>query len=148
MDPQSGKLALLNTVSSRGGGPCHLLVDKTGKNLLVANYNTGSVASLPVKEDGSLAEASAFVQHTGSSVDRQRQQGPHAHSVNLSADNRFMIVTDLGLDETLVYRFDAAKGSLTPNDPPFAKVKPGAGPRHFAFHPKEKHAYVINEIQS
>ncbi len=148
IDPQSGKLTLLNTVSSKGGGPCHVLVDKTGKNLLVANYGTGSVASLPVKEDGSLGEASAFVQHTGSVALPQRQGGPHAHSVNLSADNRFMIATDLGLDEALVYRFDATKGSLTPNDPPFAKVAPGSGPRHFAFHPTEKYAYTINEISS
>ena len=148
IEPQSGKLTLLNTVSSKGTGPCHVLVDRTGKNLLVANYGSGSVASLPVKSDGSLSEASAFIQHKGSSVDRQRQQGPHAHSVNLSADNRFVIVTDLGLDQALVYRFDAAKGSLTPNDPPFAKLNPGAGPRHFAFHPKGAYAYVINEIQS
>jgi 6-phosphogluconolactonase len=136
IDPQSGKLTLLNTVSSRGGGPCHVLVDKTGKNLLVANYGTGSVASLPVKDDGSLGEASAFVQHTGQVALPERQGGPHAHSVNLSADNRFMIATDLGLDEALVYRFDAAKGTLTPNDPPFAKVEPGSGPRHFAFTPR------------
>jgi 6-phosphogluconolactonase len=148
IDPQSGKLTLLNTVSSKGAGPCHVLVDKTGKNLLVANYSSGSVASLPLKSDGSLSEASAFIQHKGSSVDPQRQQGPHAHSVNLSADNRFMIATDLGLDQALVYRFDAAKGLLTPNDPPFAKLNPGAGPRHFAFHPKGNYAYVINEIQS
>ncbi len=98
IDPRNGKLIFLNTVSSKGAGPCHLLVDKTGKNLLVANYGSGSVASLP--------------------------------------------------DQALVYRFNAAKGSLTPNDPPFAKLNPGAGPRHFAFDPKEKHAYVINEIQS
>jgi 6-phosphogluconolactonase len=148
IDPQSGKLTLLNTASSRGGGPCHLLVDKTGKNLLVANYGTGSVASLPVKQDGSLGEATAFVQHAGQVALPQRQGGPHAHSVNLSADNRFMIATDLGLDEALVYRFDAAKGSLTPNDPPFTKVEPGSGPRHFAFHPKGNYAYAINEIKS
>ena len=148
IDPRNGKLIFLNTVSSKGAGPCHLLVDKTGKNLLVANYGSGSVAAFPVKNDGSLGEASAFVQHKGSSVNKQRQEGPHAHSVNLSADNRFLIVTDLGLDQALVYRFNAAKGSLTPNDPPFAKLKPGAGPRHFAFDPKDKHAYVINEIQS
>jgi 6-phosphogluconolactonase len=148
IDPQSGKLTLLNTVSSRGGGPCHVLVDKTGKNLLVANYGTGSVASMPVKEDGSLGEATAFVQHTGQVALPERQGGPHAHSVNLSADNRFMIATDLGLDEALVYRFDSAKGTLTPNDPPFAKVEPGSGPRHFAFHPTGKYAYTINEIKS
>jgi 6-phosphogluconolactonase len=148
IEPQSGKLTLLNTVSSRGGGPCHVLVDKTGKNLLVANYGTGSVASIPVKEDGSLGESTAFVQHTGHSVNPERQEGPHAHSVNLSADNRFMIATDLGLDEALVYRFAPAQGSLTPNDPPFAKVEPGSGPRHFAFHPTGKYAYTINEIKS
>src|SRR5262245_4907957 len=148
IEPQTGKLTLLNTVSSKGSGPCHVLVDKTGKNVLVANYGSGSVASLPVKSDGSLGEASAFVQHQGSSVNPQRQQGPHAHSVNLSADNRFMIATDLGLDQAVVYRFDAAKGTLTPNDPPFAKVNPGAGPRHFAFDPKNRYAYTINEIQS
>ena len=135
-------------MSSKGAGPCHVLVDKTGKNLLVANYGSGSVASFPMKSDGSLSEASAFIQHKGSSVDKARQEGPHAHSVNLSADNRFVIVTDLGLDQALVYRFDAAKGSLTPNDPPFAKLNPGAGPRHFAFDPKGNYAYVINEIQS
>jgi 6-phosphogluconolactonase len=148
IEPKSGKLTLLNTVSSRGGGPCHVLVDKTGKNLLVANYGTGSVASMPIKEDGSLGEASAFVQHAGQVALPQRQGGPHAHSVNLSADNRFMIATDLGLDEALVYRFDSAKGTLTPNDPPFTKVEPGSGPRHFAFHPTGKYAYTINEIKS
>ena len=86
------------------------------------------------------------MQHTGSSVNPQRQRGPHAHSVNVSPDNRFAIVADLGLDKLMVYRFDAAKGALTPNDPPFAAVKPGSGPRHFAFHPSGKFAYVINEL--
>src|SRR5260370_8496254 len=148
IEPQGGKLTLLNTVSSRGGGPCHVLVDKTGKNLLVANYGTGSFASLPIKEDGSLGEASAFIQHSGSSVNAERQKGPHPHSVNLSPYNPFVIVTDLGLDEALVYKFDAAKGTLTPNDPPYAKVEPASGPRHFAFHPTGKYAYTINEIKS
>ncbi len=146
IDPQTAKLTLLNTVSSKGGGPCHLIVDKTGKNLLVANYGTGSVASLPIKDDGSLSEASAFIQHKGEVADKVRQEGPHAHSVNLPRSNRFMLATDLGLDEVLVYKFDAAKGSLTPNDPPFTKVAPRTGPRHFAFHPSEKFAYIIDEI--
>jgi 6-phosphogluconolactonase len=101
-----------------------------------------------VKDDGSLGEASAAIQHTGSSVDKERQEGPHAHSVNLPADNRFMLAADLGLDEVLIYKFDAAKGSLTPNDPPYGKVKPGSGPRHFAFHPSGKYAYAINEMAS
>jgi 6-phosphogluconolactonase len=148
IDPASGKLTLLNRVSSRGGGPCHLVVDKTGKDVLVANYGGGSVAVLPLAEDGRLREASAFIQHSGSSVNPARQKGPHAHSINVSPDNRFAVAADLGLDELLVYRFDPAKGALTANDPPFTKVNPGAGPRHFAFHPGGRFAYVINEMQS
>ena len=112
----------------------------------MANHGTGSVASLLIKEDGSSSEASAFVQHQGEVADKVRQGGPHAHSVNLPKSNRFMLVTDLGLDKVFVYRFDAAKGSPTPNDPPFAKVDPRSGPRHFVFHPSEKFAYIINEI--
>jgi 6-phosphogluconolactonase len=114
----------------------------------VANYGSGSVAVLPVKQDGSLGEASAFIQHTGSSVNTQRQKEPHAHSINVSPDNRFAVAADLGLDELLVYRFDPTKGSLTANEPPFTRVNPGAGPRHFAFRPDGKFAYVINEIGS
>jgi 6-phosphogluconolactonase len=148
MDRKTGKLTLLNRVSTKGSGPCFVSVDKSGKAVLVANYGSGSVALLPVKEDGSLAEASAFVQHSGSGANPRRQQGPHAHSINVSPDNRFAIAADLGLDKLLVYRLDAVKGTLTPNDPPFAKVDPGSGPRHFAFHPDARHAYVINEIAS
>jgi len=148
LDGRTGKLTFLNTVSSRGADPCYLVVDKTGKNLLVANYSGGNVAVFRVLEDGRLGEASAFVQHVGSSVNPERQKGPHAHSINLSSDSRFAIVADLGLDQLLVYRFDAAKGTLAANTPAFAKVNPGAGPRHFAFHPSGKFAYVINEMQS
>ena len=148
LDATTGTLTFLNRVSSGGAGPCHLVVDKTGKNVLVVNYGSGSVAVLPLEEDGRLKEASSFIQHKGSSVNPKRQQGPHAHSVNLSADNRFAVVADLGLDQVLVYRFDPAKGSITPNEPPFTAVKPGSGPRHFAFHPTGKFAYVINELAS
>lgn len=148
IDPRTGKLTFLNEVSSRGGDPCYVVVDKTGKSLLVANYGGGSVAALPVLGDGRLGEASAFVQHAGSSVNPERQQGPHAHSINLSPDNRFAIAADLGLDQLLVYRFDPTKGSLAANNPAFTKVNPGAGPRHFAFHPGGRFAYVINEMQS
>jgi 6-phosphogluconolactonase len=146
IDKTSGKLKLLNTVSSQGGGPCHVNVDRTGRNLLVANYNTGSTAVLPVNGDGSLKESSSWIQHKGSGVNAQRQQGPHAHSVNMSPDNRFAIVADLGLDQVLVYKFDPAAGKIEPNEPPFTKVKAGGGPRHFALHPGGKRAYVINEM--
>ncbi len=146
LDRATGKLTLLNSASSGGKGPCHLVVDKTGKNLLVANYGSGAVAVLPIQADGRLSEPSSVIQHSGSSVNRARQQGPHAHSVNLSPDNRFAFVADLGLDKVLVYKFDAAKGTITPNTPPFAAVAPGSGPRHFAFHPSGKFAYVISEM--
>jgi 6-phosphogluconolactonase len=121
-------------------------VDKTGKTVLVANYGGGSVAALPIAADGRLGKATAAIQHKGSSVNQQRQSAPHAHSINIDSSNRFAVAADLGLDKLLIYRLDAAKGTLTPNDPPFASVAPGSGPRHFAFHPNGKFAYVINEM--
>jgi 6-phosphogluconolactonase len=146
ISPETGALKLLNQMSSGGGSPCHVLVDRTGKNLLVANYGTGSVSCFPLKADGSMAEASAFHQHSGSGPNRGRQAGPHAHQAVVSPDNRFVFVPDLGLDSLMIYRFDAAKGTLTPHDPPAAKVAPGAGPRHLAFHPKGRFAYAICEL--
>jgi 6-phosphogluconolactonase (cycloisomerase 2 family) len=146
IDRKSGKLTPLNAQSSKGAGPCHLVVDPTGKNVLVANYGGGSVACLPIGDDGRLAEASSFIQHTGSSVNPQRQKGPHAHSINLDKAGRFAFAADLGLDKVLVYRLDPGDGKLTPNDPPSASVPPGSGPRHFAFHPSGRFAYVINEM--
>jgi 6-phosphogluconolactonase len=146
IDRATGKLTFLNELPSRGADPCYITVDKTGKFVLVANYTGGSVIVYPVLDDGRLGEASAFVQHTGHGPNAERQEGPHAHSIDLSPDNRFAFVDDLGLDELLVYKFDAAKGSLTPNDPPFAKLDPGAGPRHFALRPDGKFAYVVTEI--
>jgi 6-phosphogluconolactonase len=133
-------------VASQGADPCYLIVDKAGKYVLVANYTGGSIAVFPVLADGKLGDASAFVQHTGHGTDPRRQEGPHAHSIDLSPDNRFAMVDDLGLDELLVYKFDGAKGTLTSNDPPFAKVEAGAGPRHFALRPDGKFAYVVAEM--
>ena len=146
IDLKTSKLKFLNTVSALGTSPCHVSVDKTGKDVLVANYD-GSVAVLPVNDDGSLRDASAFIQHTGSSVNKERQEAPHAHCIFTSPDNHFALAADLGLDEVLVYRFDPARGSLTPNNPPFGKTPPGSGPRHFAFHPSGRFVYVINEIK-
>jgi 6-phosphogluconolactonase len=148
VDPKTGGLTLLNQQSSRGSGPCHLVVDKAGKNVLVANYGGGSVAVLPIGEGGRLDAAASFIQHTGSSVNRSRQAAPHAHSVNLDTANAFAFVADLGLDKVLVYRFDPSKGTIVPNDPPAATLTPGAGPRHFAFHPSGKYAYAIGELDS
>jgi len=148
VDQKTGKLSLLNEVPSRGADPCYIAFDKTGKYALVANYTGGSVAVFPVQSDGHIGEASAFVQHRGSSVNKERQEGPHAHWIETTPDNRFAITVDLGLDELLVYHFDASKGTLTPNDPPYASLDPGSGPRHLAFHPNGKFVYVVNELQS
>jgi 6-phosphogluconolactonase len=148
IDHITGKLTFLNEVPSLGADPCHITVDKTGKYVLVANCTGGSIAVFPILADGKLGEASALVQHTGHGTNPKRQEGPHPHSIDLSPDNRFAMVDDLGLDELLVYKFDAATGSLTPNDPPFAKLDAGAGPRHFALHPTGKFAYVVAEMQS
>jgi 6-phosphogluconolactonase len=146
IDSATAKLKFLNSASSRGDGPCHLAVDQSGKFLFVANYGSGSTAVLPIHEDGSLGESASFVQHAGSSADKARQQGPHAHCVTQSPDGRFLMVEDLGLDEVLVYRFDASKGTLTPNSPPFAKLAPGTGPRHLAFSGDARFAYVLGEM--
>lgn len=146
VDEASGTLGLLNQEPSRGQGPCYVTVDRGGANVLVANYGSGTVACLPIGGDGRLRPASSSLQHEGSVADPKRQGGPHAHSINLDDANRFAIAADLGLDKLLINRFDPAKGTLTPNDPAFARVAPRSGPRHFAFHPDGRHAYVINEI--
>jgi 6-phosphogluconolactonase len=148
IDRKTGALTFLNKIDSGGGGPCHLVVDKTGKMLFVANYGSGSVASFAIKPDGSIGEKTGFDQHTGSSIDPARQKGPHAHAVVLSPDNRFLFVPDLGTDQIKVYRVDAAKGTFTPNDPPFATVKAGYGPRHFTFGRGAKFAYAVCEMGS
>jgi 6-phosphogluconolactonase len=148
IDRATGKLKLLNQMATGGGGPCYINVDKSGKYVFVANYDGGSVAAFPVLEDGRLGEASAFIQHEGHGTDPKRQEAPHAHSIDPSPDNHFVIVDDLGLNETIIYKFSDANGSLTLNQPPFAKADPGAGPRHFAFSPSGKFAYVLHEMGS
>jgi 6-phosphogluconolactonase len=147
IQPQTGKLSLLNQVSSRGEGPAHITLDRTGKYALVSNYTLGSVAVFPVLKNGRLGETTAFVQHQGASVNPQRQKGPHAHAITLSPDNRFAIVADLGLDQLLTYSFDAAKGTLG-TQPQIVKASAGAGPRHLVFSSNGRFLYVINELQS
>jgi len=148
LDAKTGELKRINQQSSVGAGPCHIVCDKAGKNVLIANYGGGSAAVFPVDKDGKLAEASSFVQHMGSSVDKSRQEGPHAHSVNLDAANKFAMVADLGLDKVLVYKFDSEAGKIVANEPPAVDLAPGGGPRHFAFHPNGKYAYVNGEMAS
>jgi 6-phosphogluconolactonase len=145
---KTGALKFLNQVPTRGAGPCHVSLDRNGAYLLVANYDGGSIASFPVHDDGSLGTASGFVQHSGSGPNKERQEGPHAHWIGTSPDNRFALAVDLGLDQVIVYGFDSSKGTFAPLLSGFAKVKPGAGPRHLAFHPNGKFAYVLSEMDS
>ncbi|HEV8543438.1 MAG TPA: beta-propeller fold lactonase family protein, partial [Verrucomicrobiae bacterium] len=128
IDAKTGKLTKINETTTGGPGPCHLSIDKTGKFVLAANYAGGSVCVAPINTQGELGADSEFIQHTGSSVNKPRQNEPHAHSINLDAHNRFAIAADLGLDKLFVYRFDAKEGKLAPNDPPFTKISPGSGP--------------------
>jgi 6-phosphogluconolactonase len=148
IDPGSGALTKINEQSSGGPGPCHLVVDRRGKAVLVANYGGGSVAALPIGPNGRLEPASAFLQHAGRSVNPRRQERPHAHSINVDPSNRYAFVADLGVDKIFIYRFNADDGSLEPNDPPFVATPPGGGPRHFALHPSGKFAYANNELTS
>jgi 6-phosphogluconolactonase len=146
IDRGSGMLSLINRVFSGGSSPCALTVDRTGRFLLVANYGSGSVSLFPVKRDGSLAKASAFDQHHGSSIDLQRQHTPHAHSASFSPDDRFALSADLGMDRVFIYRLDPLRGKLTTVG--YGGVAAGSGPRHLAFHPNGKFAYVISELTS
>ncbi len=124
IDAKTGSLTPINAQPSGGQGPCHLAVDATGANVLVANYGNGSVSVLPVAADGRLSAPAVVIQHKGSSVDRRRQEGPHAHEVVLDAANRLAVVPDLGLDHLQLYDFDAGKHALTAHDPAFATVAP------------------------
>ena len=149
VDRPTGRLTFLNQVGSRGADPCYLIVDKSGKHVLVANYVGDSVAVFPILEDGKLGEASDFIApRTGHGANPARQEAPHAHSIDLSPDNHFGFVDDLGLDALFVYKFDSANGTLTPTDPPIVKFDPAAGPRHLVFGPKAKFAYVIAELSN
>jgi 6-phosphogluconolactonase len=146
IDPKTGDLALVSQQASGGTGPCHLVVDKAGRNVLVANYGGGTVAVLPIGADGRLAPASSVRTHEGSGPNKGRQERPHAHGIYLDAAERFAFSPDLGADRVFVYRFDAAKGTLEPHGA--APLAPGSGPRHMAFHASGKYAYVINELLS
>jgi 6-phosphogluconolactonase len=144
-DRQTGKLTPLNEQRSMGNHPCYVAVDKTGRWVTVGNYSSGTAAVLPVQGDGSLGEAVDSVQHTGGSVNKQRQQKPHVHATVLSPDNRFLYVPDLGTDQLMVYRFNAGNGKIRPSD--FSvKAEPGSGPRHFDFHPNGRWAYLVHEL--
>lgn len=142
----TGALTLLNQQSAGSPGPCHLIVDSSGKSVLVANYSGGSVAALPLAADGKFSGPPTVVRHSGSSVHPTRQKQSHAHAIMVSPDNRYALAPDLGIDRVLVYRLNPAKATLTPHTPSSVTLPPGSGPRHLAFRPDGKFVYVINEL--
>ena len=148
VDGATGALTPINRRPTLGGAPCYVTVDRTGRNVLVANYMGGNVVVFQADAEGRLSPATDDRRHEGRGPNPERQEGPHAHMIALDPEERFALAADLGLDKIMVYRFDAERGSLTPNDPAAAELHPGAGPRHFAFHPDGRRVYVINELDS
>lgn len=145
VDQRTGALRLLNQRASKGGAPCYVTVAESGRFVLVANYTGGNVVVLPVLGDGSLGDVK---QDEGSGPDRERQKASHAHCIMLDRANRFAYACDLGTDKVMAYRFDSRTGGLQPSTPPSVSMKPGAGPRHLAFHPRGRFVFVLNELDS
>jgi 6-phosphogluconolactonase len=144
----TGELTFLNQKPSGGAGPCHLAVAQSGQCVVAANYGSGSIAIIPIEPDGRLGGPGMSVQHHGSSANRQRQEAPHAHCITWDPANRLVLACDLGLDKVLIYQLDPNQRSLSANDPPDFSLKPGSGPRHLAFHPNGRLAYILNELSS
>ena len=148
IDPTSKKLTSMNTKSTNGSSPCHISIDQTGKYCFVANYNSGSVCVFTLDSDGSLGNMTDFAQHQGQGINLERQKGPHAHSFTISPENKYAIAADLGIDKLLVYKIEHLTGKISFLSKSSVSLQPGAGPRHFDFHPNHKFAYVINELNS
>ncbi|HWZ96896.1 MAG TPA: lactonase family protein [Candidatus Dormibacteraeota bacterium] len=149
LDAKTGKLTQLNQVPALGEDPCYIALDHTGKYVLIANYTSGNLAVFPILPDGKLGEKTSLVQDSGTlGPNKERQEGPHAHWIETSADNHFVLAADLGLDEILIFQFDAAKGTLAPHIPPSANLKAGSGPRHAVFSPNGKFLFVVSELAS
>ena len=144
----TGELSFINSVPSKGTDPCHTIVADSDNHVLVANYGSGSVIVLPFNDDGTLLDPTSFFQHIGSSINPERQQGPHAHSVSLDTENGNVFIADLGQDRVVGYKLDSASGILKKNRVPDFSGKPGSGPRHFDFHPSKRFAFLINELDS
>ena len=148
-DAKTGNLTQLNQTSALGEDPCYITFDKTGKYILIANYTSGALVVFPILPDGRIGEKSALFQDSGTlGPNKERQEGPHAHWVETSADNHFALAADLGLDEILIFQFGSEKGALSPHMPPSVNLKAGSGPRHAAFSPDGKFLFVVSELAS
>jgi 6-phosphogluconolactonase len=148
IDPGDGTLTLINKVPNYGGKACHVNLDREGRWAYISNYGTGTMVVYPVNPDGSAGDSIQFLRYTGGSIDSSRQASPHIHSVMVSADNRYVYVADLGTDRVMIYSIDHSSGRLSPASTPWASTAPGAGPRHFTFHPKGPYVYVGEELGS
>lgn len=146
IDPASGKLMVINTMPTGGTSTCYVSIDKTGHYLLLANFGSSSVTVLRINDDGSIGQETAFMKHVGRGKDPAFQSKAHPHSIDVSSDNRFAIVSDLGIDKVFVYHFDASTGSLSPDRPPFVEAEAGGGPRHFVFDSAGKFGYSLHEM--
>ena len=146
VNSETGALTFLNEVPSAGQGPCYINIDPTGRFIVVANYSSGTVALYPIREDGTLEEATSIMQHEGSGPDESRQEGPHAHYIHFSQDGQYVLSADLGIDKVMIYALDKEEQALVPHSTPFAAVEAGSGPRHLAFHPNQRNVYLMNEL--
>jgi 6-phosphogluconolactonase len=140
VEPATDRLTEISVQPSKGAGPCHLVLDRTGRYLAVANYGGGNFSLFPVGTDGKLQPAAQVV--AGENAEGAK---PLGHSVGFDAQNKFLVMGDKGLNRMLVFKFDPARGTLTPNQPPSAALPPGSGPRHFAFHPNGRWLFTIAE---
>lgn len=148
IDHATARLRRINQVLSKGTGPCHVAVDHLGRAAFCANYSGGSATSFVINYNGQLTDAVSHFQYQGHGPNKDRQEGPHAHRVTVSPDNRFLLVNDLGLDCIHVYHLDDRNAKLTANDPAQWKATPGSGPRALRFHPNGHLAYCVHELVS
>jgi 6-phosphogluconolactonase len=146
IDSATGKLHFLNSLPTGGTSTCYLSIDKTGRYLMFANFGSSSVTVLRIEDNGSIGEQTAFMKHIGKGRDPAFQSKAHPHSIDVSPDNRFAIVSDLGVDKVFVYRFDASNGQLSPDRPSFVEAESGGGPRHFVFDSAGKFGYSLHEM--
>lgn len=143
---ENNSLTLLGKTPSGGNGPCHLAVDASGRTLAVANYSSGTVSTIRLEADGKPGEVVSEIKIEGSGPNERRQKDPHPHGVYFDNANRFLFAVDLGADKTFTYKFDPATSEITPSETADFKSPPGSGPRHMAFSPDEKNAYIIHEL--
>jgi 6-phosphogluconolactonase len=146
IDSATGKLHLLNTLTTGGTSTCYLSIDKTGHYLMFANFGSSSITIFRIKDDGSVGEQTAFMKHVGSGKDPAFQSKAHPHSIDVSTDNKYAVVSDLGVDKLFIYKFDASTGTLSPDQPPFVQAESGGGPRHFTFDSAGKFGYSLHEM--